>query len=1294
MGIQNMVSALRNLVGSRGLFRKMKGKSTPLGHKALVPQKALLPLEILESRRLLSSSGGGASLAAILETPQALSSKAQTQFLSSPQVSIFQSPANQAVKQKFQVRGANYFGCLQADPGHWPKFLNYFRNFGVNTVRWLICEACNDSAPGGLGKCRNKQQYLTWIDQEIVQLQKAMEDLKKCGIRVIVNIHTMPGLETGAWGNVKKMEELGQKLYLRSDEEGKWRREALCEAWKKMAEKFKNNDAIIGYDILNEPAPMKNKEGVSWNEIVKKAVGAIRNVDQNKLIIVEPIGGNPDNINQDLIGALNLEKDPKIAFSFHHYANLLFKDATSTPTPEKIQQAHNRLDDILNRLHDKQVKNGNFQIILGEFGVAKFPGLKTDGDGFLKQYFTKIKEFGWDWLYFELDDEVRRNDPDRLAILHKNYGLNAPGGLCRGQVGADRVELKWTDHSNNESRFHIQMAVNGKWKDSGDASASSTQFVVTGLRANTQYQFRVRAENQWTVSDYSDILTVKTRKKKPTAPRNLRAQNAGTNQAILLWEANSDEEAGFHLQSSTDASHWADLGDNAVNVLSRVVGGLRPGTRTLFRVRAVNEEGVSDYSPAIEVNPLPPGISQPVWDIALKNQMGLPVGKGFDASGGWWGQAFQNGGIGVKGIEIHVANKLVWDTAQRAGLGVPTGDGFDSGGGWWGQAFQNGGIGVNGNEIHVANKFVWDTARRTGLGVPIGNGFEAGAGWWGQAFQNGGIGVNGNEIHVANKLVWDAVQRVGLGVPIGKGFDTGTGWWGQAFQNGGIGIRGGEIHLTLKVVWDTAQLAGLGVPIGDGFADPDGRWGQAFLDGGVHVQGPIVRVIPRSTPLKDWNRDGLVDVRPGQYLSLQPNNYPNQFVRHTNSRFYINPLENSSLYRDDASFRVRPGLADPNLVSLESVNYPGFFFRHSNSVLILSLGEDSDLFRQDATFRLLPGLANTSGITLQSLNYPTLFVRHCNSQLILSPNDGSDLFRQDATFLPVWALWGSSPFQQPSPNDWNKDGVEDLFVVKPSNTPSGKVEVDILDGACQYQRVLNHAVSIWPAGVPNMSFQLADFNGDGKNDLFAILEDRPDSRTLWVRVLDGNTGFASYLMGTQTILATPPGTTFQYQVLDYNSDGWQDLVAFKQNNTGTQSTEIHILDGATYFKSWVLETGTGLGETGAEGVLSLADLNRDGVPDLVYLKKYATGTGMTELHVMDGRSAYRFWARETGTALPMFTDPMAECRLVDYNRDGVQDVLILKKLETGSRKVEAHVLDGQNLGGFLLEIATPLEQWS
>ena len=138
-----------------------------------------------------------------------------------------------------------------------------------------------------------------------------------------------------------------------------------------------------------------------------------------------------------------------------------------------------------------------------------------------------------------------------------------------------------------------------------------------------------------------------------------------------------------------------------------------------------------------------------------------------------------------------------------------------------------------------------------------------------------------------------------------------------------------------------------------------------------------------------------------QVVSLRSYNYPEYVIRHRNSEAFIDPNDNSELFRLDSSFRVRPGLADPAAVSFESVNYPGYFLRHSNWRLILSPNDGSDLFRKDATFFARPGLRDGSGFSFESFNYPGYFQRHSNYEIWLAAPNGSTLFKEDATFLPI-----------------------------------------------------------------------------------------------------------------------------------------------------------------------------------------------------------------------------------------------------------------------------------------------------
>ncbi|MCA1622388.1 MAG: DUF5050 domain-containing protein [Acidobacteria bacterium] len=93
---------------------------------------------------------------------------------------------------------------------------------------------------------------------------------------------------------------------------------------------------------------------------------------------------------------------------------------------------------------------------------------------------------------------------------------NAPSNLRVDSVGLNRITIMWTDNSANESGFVIEQCANKNCNNAaqiGQTSANVTTFTHTGLLANTQYIYRVRAFNSVGDSAYSNTITAKTLKR-------------------------------------------------------------------------------------------------------------------------------------------------------------------------------------------------------------------------------------------------------------------------------------------------------------------------------------------------------------------------------------------------------------------------------------------------------------------------------------------------------------------------------------------------------------------------------------------------------------------------------------------------------------------------------------------------------------------------------------------------------------------------------------------------------------
>ncbi|MFT3765922.1 MAG: GH25 family lysozyme [Minicystis sp.] len=223
--------------------------------------------------------------------------------------------------------------------------------------------------------------------------------------------------------------------------------------------------------------------------------------------------------------------------------------------------------------------------------------------------------------------------------------------------------------------------------------------------------------------------------------------------------------------------------------------------------------------------------------------------------------------------------------------------------------------------------------------------------------------------------------------------------------------------------------------------------------------------------------------------------------------------------------------------------------------------------------------------------------------------------------------------------DLNRDGARDLFAVKMGATGTHSTEVHVLSGANENQWLLHTGTPLEQTSPGQWKFAVADHDGDGVPDLYGFKMSGTGTKSTEVHVLSGASNFQKWLLHTGTLLEQRSADNTAFQLADYNGDGKADLIVISMSGTGTKSTEVHILDGASNFQKWLLHTGTPLAETSAASwSFATADVNGDGVPDLMAITQYATtGTKSTEVHVLSGAGNFQSWLVHTGTPLETTT---------------------------------------------------------
>ncbi|MDR3628662.1 MAG: glycoside hydrolase family 5 protein [Ignavibacteriaceae bacterium] len=245
-------------------------------------------------------------------------------------------------------------------------------------------------------------------------LDKVIKWCSKYGIYAILDLHCAPGGQTGdniddSWGYP----------YLYENAESQ---ELTVKIWKEIAERYKDEKYVLGYDLLNEPIAHyfdTNKLNPLLEPLYIKITKAIREADKNHIII---LGGAQWDSNFKVFGK---PFDSKLVYTFHKY----WSDTTQTVIQDYID------------FRDKY----NVPIWLGESGennmawVNSFRTLLDNND------------IGWCFWTFK-----------RLDTDHAIVSIQQPEGYDKIMDFADSLKQTFSDiRKINIDRGLIQNAASG-----------------------------------------------------------------------------------------------------------------------------------------------------------------------------------------------------------------------------------------------------------------------------------------------------------------------------------------------------------------------------------------------------------------------------------------------------------------------------------------------------------------------------------------------------------------------------------------------------------------------------------------------------------------------------------------------------------------------------------------------------------------------------------------------------------------------------------------------------------------
>ena len=239
------------------------------------------------------------------------------------------------------------------------------------------------------------------------------------------------------------------------------------------------------------------------------------------------------------------------------------------------------------------------------------------------------------------------------------------GPLSYTNVSAESITLNWKppkdDGGSDITGYVIEKAEAGpsqNWRPLPGYCPTTSFTVKTGLEEAKRYVFRVRAENNYGLSEPLEGLTVvaKSPFDPPDAPEQPKITGYTPNSCSLTWEppANSGGRpvTGYLVEKRDRGGMWIRVNQYPIANTNYTVPSLTEGNRYEFRVLAVNDAGAGKPSRPTEsivagVQKFPPDAPDaPKLDRVTRNSVTLS-----------WKPPHNDGGLRIKGYIVQKKRK-------------------------------------------------------------------------------------------------------------------------------------------------------------------------------------------------------------------------------------------------------------------------------------------------------------------------------------------------------------------------------------------------------------------------------------------------------------------------------------------------------------------------------------------------------------------------------------------------------------------------------------------------------------
>jgi endoglucanase len=302
------------------------------------------------------------------------------------------------------------------------------QDWNANLIRWQLIRHGRPGQPLSL------EGFDSWLETELKKLEAALPLCEQYGLCVVVDLHSPPGGKATTSGYAGS----DDRLFTDPDCQAKF-----VETWRGIAKRFANSRPIWGYDLANEPVEDLVEEGCDdWQGLAERAAQAIRSVDPDRAIIVEPSSwGGPAGLNE--LVPLSVTN---VVYSVHMYLPHAFThQGVQQPGPvygypgliQGKRWDKTQLEAALQPAIDFQKRYG-VHIYIGEFSAIRWAP-NNSASRYLKDLIEIFEAHGWDWSYHAFrewngwsvehgpdrqDSSPAATPGDRQKLLQEWFGRN------------------------------------------------------------------------------------------------------------------------------------------------------------------------------------------------------------------------------------------------------------------------------------------------------------------------------------------------------------------------------------------------------------------------------------------------------------------------------------------------------------------------------------------------------------------------------------------------------------------------------------------------------------------------------------------------------------------------------------------------------------------------------------------------------------------------------------------------------------------------------------------------------